>query len=143
MWNTNCSSLEYQRFYAMNIWINQFPKLKFTGPSLSRYLDKLVNQSKTYKPSLMFDEVYLHLYGYTLSFDSYRANWTKVTLNQTDFSFIAFNSSQLRIDSQIKVVSQSVDSLVWVNFTFYLPKGPIPSVLKYNYNTSSTNFKNG
>lgn len=135
---TNCTTLEYQRWNALFIWIDRFQNLKFTGPSLSAYLDKLVNKAKVYTPKLIFDKVYLSTYGYTFNIDSYRSNWTYIKHNQTDLSFIAFNSSQLRIDIQNTVLSNYNSSFACVNFTFYLPKGSKPSVLKFTYNSSSS-----
>lgn len=129
---SNCSSLEHQRFSAMITWIYRFPALKFTGPSLRFYLDKQVNNSRTYKPSLMFNLTDLNIYQY--NFNNYQANLTKI---------VALNSSQLRIDCEIVAGSRHQAALSWVNFTFILPKGSNPPMLTYNYNTASTSLKNG
>lgn len=141
--STNCTTLEYQRWNAMLLWISRYPDLKFTGPSLSAFLDRLVNKARAYMPRLFFDQVSLSISRNDFSMDTYRSNKTSVYFNQTDFSFIALNSSQLRIDIQNKMNGFSSSAIVLVNFTFYLPKGSNPSVLKYTYIPSSVNSTKG
>lgn len=136
----NCTTLEYQRWNAMLLWIYLYPKLTFTDPSLSVFLDRLVKKARAYTPRLIFNQVSLSISRNDFSMDTYRSNKTTVYFNQTDFTFIALNSSRLRIDIQNKINGFSSSAFVCVNFTFILSKKANPSVLRYTYIPSSANL---
>ena len=140
MFYTNCSTIEYRRFSVMNIWATQFPRLKFTGPSMSKFFDKLINLARNYKPTAYLTSVLTMTYGDRLELSSLKQGWKSFTSNQTELNLMLMNSTKLRIDIQKSRINGS-NYFNWVNFTFYLTATSNPSILTFNMNISA--FKNG
>lgn len=134
---TNCSK-QYQRFWAALVWQQKYPKLKWTGKSMSLYFDRLVMNAVAFKPSLKFGWARLIFVDYfTVKIASY-IDWSdrEVSLDQVG-KFLCFNSSQLRIDCETHQDSDNMSILAWVNFTFVVSSTNASKLyLTFNYNRS-------
>lgn len=138
----NCSSIEYRRLNVMSVWVDQFPRLKFTGRSMTKFFDNLVYKARVYKPTAYLSRVYTQLYHESIIFNTYKQDWTMFTANLTDRTFMVLNSTKLRIDLQIIRIS-GYNYWGWVNFTFYLPATTSPSILTFSVNNSYSSYTDG
>lgn len=138
-----CPSIEFQRYEIMQLWAQEFSRLKFTGSSLSAYFDKLVKAALAYQsPADQFRSAFLYIFDNELStlvFQYYHQGFGSYVINKPYWSFVAFNSSKLKIECSIEN-----QSLKWANITFKLPKGSSPAILSLNVSVSSIrDYKNG
>lgn len=159
----HCSTF-VQRIQAIWKWAEKIPKLKYTGPSLITYFDRLLQRARNYTSPIQTS--YLSIYAGRWSYGTdpntcesvilngiqtyaYGNNLFGQTLqtNETKMSFMCLNSSVLRIDCQYEVQqradqcfqSYSEPRFTWFNFTFYLNS----SILRYNFDTSLYMNTNG
>ena len=145
----NCSSVEYRRLLVMFTWIKQFPRLKFTGPSMSKFFDKLVYMARTYKPTAHLANVNSMVSVKNIFLQTYKMGYQMFTaVNLTELlarKFMALNSSKLRIDLEVTLGLNGNVVVKWVNITFYLSATLNPSKIKLNIDYSDTfsNFANG
>lgn len=134
----------YQRIQAMWIWARHFPKLKFTGLSLSAYLDRLLYRSRIYRPpfEFVYNSIRTFLNG-NIGYIGLSAYVRHLQTNATELKFLCLNSSVLRIDCEWKILTDqwmnNFSCFTWFNFTFFSNS----SSLKFNFNTSSIPTING
>ena len=145
-----------QRIQAIWKWAEQIPKLKYTGPSLITYFDRLLQRARNYTSPIQISYQSIHAGGWNyatsecetvilngLQTNGYRYHFLQT--NETKMSFMLLNSSFFRIDCQYEVlqVGQCLKSqqlqFKWFNFTFYSNS----SILRYNFNSSLYMNTNG
>lgn len=110
----NCS-IEWKRYYALQVWGIDFYQLKWTGQSLATYLDRLVSRAAAFKPKVLY-ELTTALFMGEFSFRTFR-NGTLRYLPPPRSNYIdmvCLNSTYLRIDCSWRAGNK----LTWVNFTF-------------------------
>lgn len=142
-----CNKLELRRFIILQIWgyiMSVYGNPKFTGKSLATYLDSIATRAKNYKAKVGMSPAGISLSGKTIQYwYSYGNKWEQFNIaNRT--KYLCFNSSILRIDCEAVPYSNDNSSFTWFNFTFTLPKGSSPTVLKLNLSASTIgSLKNG
>lgn len=113
----NCSK-EWKRFYALQIWAIDFYDLKWTGPSLAAYFDRLISRASNYKPRIPYDFTTAFSPGRMFSFRTFRNGTLFYTPDSSvdKLDMVCLNSSKLRIDCSWRLGNK----LDWVNFTFWV-----------------------
>lgn len=122
IYTTKCPSIEYLRFQIMMLWVQEFPRLKFTGYTLKGFIDNVTKTARKYQPKVYFGNVYATTYEEFVNFLPFKTSWSSYGNNRTEWKLIGLNSSQLRIDLEISVDANGFSLFKWVNFTFYLDK---------------------
>lgn len=142
-----CPSVEWQRYKIMQLWAQEFSRLKFTGSSLSAYFDKLVKAALAYKsPADQFRIASLFLSGIDIYTQVFEQSYMSYLMDQAEWSLVAFNSSKLKIECLLEKMPSHDDytTFKWVKITFLLPKGSSPSSLSLNVSLSSIrDYQNG
>lgn len=135
----DCKHDEMRRFQAMQIWVEQYPRLKFTGDSLPVYLDDLISRAKNYHPKIKFGSatiVKVDRHFYLKPFTAMIP--VQLDFDRTDHELTCLNSSQLLVECHFnRDTNGSVVSFERFIFSFLLPKGSSPSKLNFVFDKSN------
>lgn len=136
----NCS-LEYQRYYAMNVWAHEFPNLTWTGSlNFTGFLDRVIRAAVSYKPSFEYvDSSFEILYGRNFKFELFNRVVLNVEYpedeNIKNINLMLFNSRLLRIDFRINWNAES--EYTWMlNLILFQTNSSVP-LLTQSINSSS------
>lgn len=103
----NTCEIEYKRFYAMNELALKYPQIKFSSGNLTWNLDRLLEASSSFEPSVYIDTadfligsqgIELNIFAYFDEEDEVKKNYGKNL--PANFTSVLFKSSLLKIDGR-------------------------------------------
>lgn len=118
----NCS-VEYQRFYALDIWSQYFPELNWDDEanSLSDFLDTSLENARNYDPEFKILYAYLYIMGDYLWGLTISDSWTKAK-SKSSFTLNLLTTSLLNIDiERVYTQNKFANQISAIHFTFILP----------------------
>lgn len=136
----NCS-LEYQRYYAMNVWAHKFSNLTWTGSlNFTGFLDRVIRAAVSDKSAFDYvDSSFEILYGRNFRFELFNRVDLLVEYpddeNIKNINFLLFNSRLLRIDFRINLNAEGENTWL-LNLTLYQTNSSVP-LLTQSINSSS------
>ena len=119
---SNCS-VEYQRFYALDVWSLYFPVLNWDdeADSLSDFLDSSLENARNYDPEFKILYAYLYIMGDYLWGSTVLDSWTKAK-SKSSFTLNLITTSLLKIDiERVYAQKKFANQISAIHFTFILP----------------------
>ena len=128
--NLKSCPVETQRYFALNDWIKNLPKLKWSGNSLKAYFDGIISQAYAYKEKIGFVKTTLKTIGNNIFIKNDQTQFS-FPINSTDYKHKFLNGTNFRIDlgwtmkwSLPYLYEQEYKHVINLeNFTFYPEKG--------------------
>lgn len=142
------SSIEYQRFYALNLWAIRYQMLSpSNGQTLTAFLDKILLNARKFTPLNNYTILNVNVNNQeNLTITCFQKGPQTSFRNSSNLTLTAIDSPLLRIDLRRLVFQNNtrlISSMTWVNITFRIAK-PKPSVVYLNLTRQSElNFNNG